>query len=119
MSADSTLLYVPHEAEILERIQESPGLFTLRLKFTDPEIQAQFHFEPGQFNMLYLYGVGEVAISIVSDPKDPCILDHTIRSVGRVTQAIANMKAGDRIGVVLRLCRSSIILHIAGNVLGI
>jgi sulfhydrogenase subunit gamma (sulfur reductase) len=99
MSTDSNLLYIPHEAEILERIQESPGLFTLRLKFTDPKIQDQFHFEPGQFNMLYLYGVGEVAISIVSDPKDPCILDHTIRSVGRVTHGIANMKAGDRIGV--------------------
>jgi NAD(P)H-flavin reductase len=99
MSTDSSLLYVPHEAEILERIQESPGLFTLRLKFTDPIIQDQFQFEPGQFNMLYLYGVGEVAISIVSDPKDPCILDHTIRSVGRVTHGIANMKAGDRIGV--------------------
>ena len=99
MSAESTLLYVPHEAEILERIQESPGLFTLRLKFTDPKIQDQFQFEPGQFNMLYLYGVGEVAISIVSDPKDPCILDHTIRSIGRVTQGIANLKAGDRIGV--------------------
>ena len=99
MSAESNLLYVPHEAEILERIQQSPGLFTLRLKFTDPKIQEQFHFEPGQFNMLYLYGVGEVAISIVSDPKDPCILDHTIRNVGRVTQGIANMKAGDRIWV--------------------
>lgn len=99
MSAESNLLYVPHEAEILERIQESPGLFTLRLKFTDLKIQEQFHFEPGQFNMLYLYGVGEVAISIVSDPKDPCILDHTIRSVGRVTKGIANLKAGDRLGV--------------------
>ncbi len=99
MSADMSHLYVPHEAEILERIQESPGLFTLRLRFTDPKVQDQFRFEPGQFNMLYLYGVGEVAISIVSDPKDSSILDHTIRNVGRVTQGIANLKAGDRIGV--------------------
>lgn len=99
MSSESSQLYVPQEAEILERIQESPGLFTLRLRFTDPHVQDRYQFEPGQFNMLYLYGVGEVAISIVSDPKDSHIVDHTIRTVGRVTQGIANLKAGDRLGI--------------------
>jgi len=99
MSVDMNQLYMPQEAEILERIQESPGLITLRLKFTDPNLQDQFQFEPGQFNMLYLYGVGEVAISIVSDPKDAYIVDHTIRIVGRVTQGIANLKTGNRIGI--------------------
>ena len=99
MNADPTSLYVPYEAEILERIYESPSLFTLRLKFTDPEVQARYEFEPGQFNMLYLYGVGEIPISIVSDPKDSQIIDHTIRIVGRVTQGFASLKAGDRIGI--------------------
>jgi NAD(P)H-flavin reductase len=87
------------DAEIIERIQESPGLFTLRLRFTDPQIQAAYKFEPGQFNMLYLYGVGEVPISIVSDPKDEQIIDHAIRAVGRVTNAIANLSVGDHLGV--------------------
>ncbi len=94
-----TQAYLPYEAEIVERIQESPSLFTLRLRFTDPELQAKYQFEPGQFNMLYLYGVGEVPISIVSDPKDSHILDHTLRSVGRVTRGLANLKTGDRIGI--------------------
>ena len=91
--------YEPHEAIILERIQESPDLFTLRLEFTDAEIQSAYNFEPGQFNMLYLYGVGDIAISIVSDPKDCRIIDHTIRVVGRVTRGMANLKTGDRIGL--------------------
>ncbi len=91
--------YEPHEAIILERIQEAPNLFTLRLKFSDPKIQDNFKFEPGQFNMLYLYGVGEIAISIVSDPEDKHIIDHTIRVVGRVTKGMTNLKAGDRIGL--------------------
>ena len=91
--------YVPHEAVIVERIQETPDLFTLRIEFTDPEIRAACKFEPGQFNMLYLYGVGEIAISIVSDPLDCLIIDHTIRVVGRVTRGLANLKTGDRIGV--------------------
>ena len=91
--------YLPHEAIILERIQEAPNLFTLRLKFTEATIQESYTFEPGQFNMLYLYGVGEIAISIVSDPKDSHIIDHTIRVVGRVTKGMTNLKKGDRIGL--------------------
>ena len=91
--------YLPHEARIVERIDESPTLFTLRLKFTDPAVQSAYSFEPGQFNMLYLYGVGEVPISIVSDPVDDAVIDHTIRSVGRVTHAMSALQAGDRIGI--------------------
>ena len=90
---------VPNEAVIVERIQETPSIFTLRLRFTDPEIQRTYRFAPGQFNMLYLYGIGEIPISIVSDPRDDQLLDHTIRNVGRVTSGFAQLKAGDRIGV--------------------
>ena len=49
--------------------------------------------------MVYLYGVGEVPISIVSDPKDEHILDHTIRAVGRVTQGINRLQPGDKLGL--------------------
>ncbi len=92
-------LHVPHEAEIVERITESPSIYTLRLRFTDPEVHAAYSFQPGQFNMLYLHGVGEVPISIVSDPEDEHIYDHTIRAVGRVTDALAKLQPGERIGV--------------------
>ena len=53
---------------------------------------------PGQFNMLYVFGVGEIPISISGDPASP-VLVHTTRSVGRVTKAMARLKAGDVIGV--------------------
>ena len=89
----------PHEAIIVERVDEGANLFSLRLKFSDPKLQDTYEFEPGQFNMLYLYGVGEIAISIVSDPEDSHIIDHTIRIVGRVTHGMANLKTGDRIGL--------------------
>ena len=94
-----TNTYRPSEVEVIERIQESPGLFTLRLRFTDVEQQGRYHFEPGQFNMLYLYGVGEIAISIVSDPRDEQIIDHTIRVVGRVTRGFDKLRPGDRLGL--------------------
>lgn len=91
--------YLPHEALILERIQESSSIFTLRLKFTDAAVHANYRFHPGQFNMVYLHGVGEVAISIVSDPHDDSVVDHTIRAVGRVTRGLAKLAQGDRIGI--------------------
>lgn len=90
---------LPREVEIVERVQESPTIFTLRLRFADPARQAAFRFAPGQFNMLYLYGVGEVPISIVSDPEDERLFDHTVRAVGRVTHGLARLKPGDRLGV--------------------
>ncbi len=91
--------YLPQEAEVIERIDETDTIFTLRLRFTDPDIHAAYHFEPGQFNMLYLYGIGEVPISIVSDPEEEHAYDHTIRTVGRITRALAKLQPGDRIGV--------------------
>ena len=92
-------LQFPQEAEVLERVQEASTIFTLRLRFTDADLHRAYRFEPGQFNMLYLPGVGEVPISIVSDPEDPHCYDHTIRTVGRVTRAMDRLRQGDRIGV--------------------
>lgn len=91
--------YVPLEAIIVEKTEESSSIFTLHLRFLDPVHQERFLFYPGQFNMLYLYGVGEVAISIVSDPEKKNILTHTIRAIGRVTKALQKLQPGDRIGI--------------------
>jgi NAD(P)H-flavin reductase len=56
-------------------------------------------FLPGQFNMLYAFGVGEVPISI-SGPK-PGIqgMIHTIRDVGAVTHALHRLKKGQTVGL--------------------
>ena len=91
--------YLPHEADVVERVQESPSIFTLRLQLTDVVARNAYRFVPGQFNMIYLYGVGEVAISIVSDPHQQSLIDHTIRAVGRVTNGLAQLGPGDRIGI--------------------
>lgn len=88
--------YLPREAEIVDRIDESPNTFTLQLRLID---DAPYTFEPGQFNMLYLYGVGEVPISIVAEADDERVLTHTIRALGRVTNGLAALRKGDRIGL--------------------
>ena len=56
-------------------------------------------FAAGQFNMLYVFGVGEVAISISGNPLAPAPLTHTTRAVGVVTRALAKLKVGDALGV--------------------
>jgi len=88
--------YLPREAAIVGRTQESPNTVTLELRLTDGEPYA---FEPGQFNMLYLYGCGEVPISIVADADGTGVLSHTIRALGRITNGLAGLTVGDRIGL--------------------
>jgi len=56
-----------------------------------------FAFAAGQFNMLYLPGIGETAISISSDPGRAEVLLHTVRAVGNVTRALARLSAGDQV----------------------
>jgi len=89
----------PHAATVLARTQESPTIFTLQLRLDDAAAQAAYRFAPGQFNMLYLYGVGEVPISIMSDPEDRNGIGHTIRAVGRVTRGLAELQPGDQVGL--------------------
>jgi NAD(P)H-flavin reductase len=60
---------------------------------------APFAFEPGQFNMLYVHGIGEVPISISGAPGRPDRLVHTVRAVGRTTEAICALEPGAAIGV--------------------
>jgi len=90
---------IPMEATVITRTQESPSIFSLGLRFTDSALNDQYSFQPGQFNMLYVFGIGEVPISIVSDPQQTDELVHTIRNVGRVTQALSTLKPGDRLGI--------------------
>ena len=89
----------PHAATVVARTQESPTIFTLELRLNDPEAQAAYRFAPGQFNMLYLYGVGEVPISIMSDPAERDGIGHTIRAAGRVTRGLVALKPGDPVGL--------------------
>src|SRR5689334_23218601 len=56
-------------------------------------------YKAGQFNMLYVYGVGEIPVSISGDPAKRDALIHTTRAVGTVTRAMSELKAGDMLGV--------------------
>ena len=56
-------------------------------------------FLSGQFTMLYVFGVGEVPVSISGGSIHPKRIVHTIRSAGIVSGALSRLKAGDVVGV--------------------
>lgn len=76
--------------------QDNHDTFTLDLRSTTAAVPP---FEPGQFNMLYVFGVGEIPISISGDPSDSSRLLHTTRVVGTVTRAMSKLQPGDTVGV--------------------
>ncbi|MCS6768644.1 MAG: FAD/NAD(P)-binding protein [Candidatus Nitrosocaldus sp.] len=84
--------YLPRICRVRRVKRETYNTFTI-------DVEADgFRFMPGQFNMLYAF-VGEVPISISSDPDNHEFISHTIRSVGHVTRALCSLRAGDSVGV--------------------
>jgi NAD(P)H-flavin reductase len=88
--------FVPQIYRIEDVRRELSDTVTLSLK---PVSGARPAFESGQFNMLYVFGVGEVPISMSGDRTDDDIFVHTVRDVGAVSGAIAKLKTGATIGV--------------------
>ena len=116
--------WVPTLARIVDRRKETSNTTTYKLEIVDKELRSRFRFLPGQFNMLYVFGVGEAAISISSDPDDTSTIAHTIRHVGSVTFAINNLQVGDTLGLrgpfgsnwPLHDCRGRDILLVSGGI---
>lgn len=86
---------LPAPVEILALRDESDDVVTIETS-APPGYTG---FAAGQFNMLYVPGAGESAISISGDPKNPERLTHTIRAVGNVTRLLHRKRPGDRIGL--------------------
>jgi len=83
---------------VIRRVQrETYDTFTIELEPAD--VPKEFPFAAGQFNMLYVFGVGEIPISLSSDPGAAGTIKHTIRAVGTVTNALARLKRGDVLGI--------------------
>jgi NAD(P)H-flavin reductase len=87
----------PEPFVVRQVARETGDTFTLTLApVAEPSLRS---FAPGQFNMLYVFGVGEVPISICGDPGRSELLVHTIRAVGATTRALQRLQRGDQVGV--------------------
>jgi len=108
--------WLAQPARIAAITQEVAGVATYHLRFVDPEVNAAYRFRAGQFNMIYLPGVGEVAIGVstggvrtggVAGPTprtdaaaaEGPTWDHTVRVAGQVTTALSRLAVGGTLGL--------------------
>ena len=87
---------VPEPFRVVRRRRETADTWTLEL---EPIGRDGVKPEPGQFSMLYVFGVGEVPISISGYRASSGALLHTVRVAGAVTKAICASRPGDILGV--------------------
>ena len=90
---------LPQPAVIQDIRRENADTQTYTLAFASDELRERYSFWPGQFNMLTVWGAGEAAVSLSSDPDVPGQFQHTIRAVGNVTRAMERLSVGDVVGL--------------------
>jgi anaerobic sulfite reductase subunit B len=86
---------VPVPYRVVGRARETADTITLSLEPVGPPIATP---APGQFNMLYAFGVGEVPISVSGIDAGQRVR-HTVRGVGAVSQELCAAEAGAMVGV--------------------
>lgn len=89
--------WLPQQAVVMEKVMETPDVATLSLKLADTAAHQRFRFDCGQFNMLYLFGLGEVPISIMDLRQG--LVQHTIRAVGRISRKLVALEPGANLGL--------------------
>src|SRR5688572_24614315 len=94
-AAPSAMAPTPYR--VRSRVRENRDSATLRL---EPVNEPLPDARPGEFMMMYAFGIGEIAISVSGVPTatDPTVT-HTIRAVGAVSRALHDARVGDVIGM--------------------
>jgi len=74
-------------------------LRTFELSFVKEEDEKAFHFIPGQFCELSLFGKGEAPFGIASSPGENGSLKFTINKAGVVTTVLHQVEEGTQVGI--------------------
>jgi NAD(P)H-flavin reductase len=122
VTAQSVDPMLPREYRVHRVRRELRDTWTLELA---PQEEATASpFQPGQFDMLYAFGVGEIPISFSGDPARAGTLVHTVRAVGAVSRALCLLGPGSYVGVrgpfgsvwPLDACEGRDVLLVAGGI---
>jgi NAD(P)H-flavin reductase len=92
-------LFLPDIAGIVDVVDETPDTKTFALRFRDTRHRNGFHFLPGQFVELSVFGCGEAPFCIASSPTRPETLETTVRRTGQLTEALHRLGNGDEVGL--------------------
>lgn len=87
---------LPIRGRVVRIVDEAPLVRTYHIEVGDFPTPM-----PGQFNVLYVKGMGEVVISVSNyAPTGRSVVEHTVRAVGAVTNYIYNnVGVGSQVGV--------------------
>jgi sulfhydrogenase subunit gamma (sulfur reductase) len=96
---DLAMFEYAFKAEItsVHRLTDRESLY--RVRIMDPDERRRFSFQPGQFLMLEVPGVGEAPFSISSPPSSHGDVELCIRDAGNLTHFLAKADRGMRVGV--------------------
>ena len=91
--------WLAHLVRIRAITPEITDVATYHLEFVDSQQQAAYSCQPGQFNMLYLPGVGEAPISVSGRGLVGDSWAHTVRVAGNTTRALERLGVGGQLGL--------------------
>jgi NAD(P)H-flavin reductase len=91
--------YKPELAVIDKVIQETSDTKTFKVIFQDESIRDNFAYEPGQFQEVSVFGVGEATFCLTSSPSKKGFIEFSVKKVGSVTSALHDMTEGDIVGI--------------------
>lgn len=91
--------FLPDIACLADVADETPDTKTFTLRFRDSKKGDDFHFLPGQFLELSVFGYGEAPFCIASSPTRPDSLQATVRRTGQLTDALHQLGEGDEVGI--------------------
>ena len=99
MSHPTTNPMLPHLATLVGVRKLATGIKLFQAELDDPEIRAQFDYQPGQFAEVSAFGVGESPFGIASTQARSQAIEFAVNRVGTVTDALHRLDAGDKVGV--------------------
>jgi sulfhydrogenase subunit gamma (sulfur reductase) len=91
-------IYQPDLMEVIAVRRQTSDVKSVRIAFRDQGRAAEFSFRVGQFGIFSAFGAGESTFNICSSSNTKDYVEFCFRRVGRVTEALWNVEAGDTIG---------------------
>ncbi len=91
--------YLPHLAIVEKIITETWDTKTFRAVFVDDKIRDEFTYEPGQFQEVSVFGVGESTFCLTSSPTQKGYIEFSVKRFGTVTQALHELSEGATVGI--------------------
>ncbi len=91
--------YEPKLAVVEKIIEETWDTKTFRAVFADEGLRESFTYEPGQFQEVSVFGVGESTFCLTSSPTRKGYIEFAVKRFGSVTSALHELSEGDIVGI--------------------